>query len=541
MNAVSSFQLCCRRCRLSSLRLVLLATAAALGAYAASSIAGEPTYYQTKTPYQPRQSAASYEPAPAGFVPVYTQLLARHGTRGLGRPSSDLAVDAMWQRARADGALSELGVRLGPDLQRLMRANALLGYGVVGIARPGYGNETLIGIDEHRRLAERLSVRLPGFFGAVASGADGAGGQSRQIVVQTSGVDRAVDSAAFFVAALSSLWPGLEAQLLRPPAPQAGTPASPARMAGSDRFLLYFHKLVPATDAVSDPADPLYRIYQDSRAYQAYVKSNAEYLAKRAAIIADPQLTAAARTVLERLFARSFVDRIESGALSFANAGTISFASDDGRFVSTLTGDGKTRIGSAVDAALLLYDLYAIAPALAGEAGVDFSPYLPAEQASIFAYVNDALDFYAKGPGISELGDITYRMAAGLRDDFFNEVDAIARGDLGHAAKLRFAHAEVLIPFVSLLDIDGMRQPEPRSAMYRYAGNRWRGDYVSPMAGNVQWDVYGNGQGELLVRLLLNEKEADFKRECDAARLAAGSHYYVYDKLKSCYGHPAAR
>ena len=508
-----------------------LALLASLGASVVAAADGELAYYQTKTPYQPRQEIASYEAVPAGFTPIYTQLLARHGSRGLGKPGSDLAVDAMWQRARAEGALSELGARLGADLQRLMRANALLGYGVAGILSPGYGNETLIGIDEHRQLAGRLSARLAGFWPGVA---DDNGVPARQIVVVTSGVDRAIDSADYFLAELTALWPGLASRVIRPPAPRPQAQAA-IQAAGTDRFRLYFHKLAPVTDAVTDPADPLYPSYRDSRAYQSYVKSDPEYLAKRAAIVADQGLRSASRALLERLFAPAFVDRIERGELAFSDSATMSFTSDDGRFATTVSGDGKTRIGSAVDAALLLYDLYAIAPALAREAGVDFAPYLPAEQARVFAYVNDALDFYAKGPGIREQGDITYRMARALRDDFFAEVDAIARGDMSHAAKLRFSHAEVLIPLVSLLDIDGMRQAEPQSAIYSYASNRWRGEDVSPMAGNVQWDVYADGDGQLLVRMLLNEKEANFKRECDAARYAAGSHYYVYTRLRRCY------
>jgi hypothetical protein len=39
--------------------------------------------YTTKTPYPPRQTQASYEPPPSGFSPVYTELVARHGSRGL--------------------------------------------------------------------------------------------------------------------------------------------------------------------------------------------------------------------------------------------------------------------------------------------------------------------------------------------------------------------------------------------------------------------------------------------------------------------------
>lgn len=240
--------------------------------------------------------------------------------------------------------------------------------------------------------------------------------------------------------------------------------------------------------------------------------------------------------MLERLFTKSFVDRIDSGKLNFANTGTMSFSSDDGKFTNRLTGDGKATIASLADAASYLYDLYSAAPALKHEASVDFTPYFPAPQAEYFAYVKDAFDFYNKGPGIVEKGDVTYRMAKIIEDDFFAEVDAIARGNLAHAAKLRFTHAEIMIPFASKMQLKGVFQQLPFASQYAYSNNVWRGEYVSPMAANLQWDVFRDARGKLLVRMLYNEKETDFKAACDSAKIAPTSHYYDYGKLKGCYG-----
>ena len=57
------------------------------------------------------------------------------------------------------------------------------------------------------------------------------------------------------------------------------------------------------------------------------------------------------------------------------------------------------------------------------------------------------------------------------------------------------------------------------------------------MAANVQWDVYRDSSGTLLVKMLYDEKETDFEPACEAARYAPGSHYYAYDSLAACYGH----
>jgi hypothetical protein len=487
-------------------------------------------YYQTKTPYAPQQDAATYEAPPTGFSTVHTQLMARHGSRGLSSMKYDLAVYNMWQKAAADGALTDLGARLGPDVLRIMKANFLLGYGVQGISKVGYGNETQVGIDEHTQLARRLAARHAALFKVAAA-------QGRRVDVVTSGVDRAVDSGYFFVESLKKAQPDLAAYVSYPPAPAPYPEGAPvAQPAGTNRFLLYFHKLVPATDLVTTSTDPLFVTYQDSQAFQNWVKDT-DLAAKQAAVLAEPAARTAGRIVLERLFSKTFVDKIEAGTYKFANTGTQTYATDDGVYSSTLTGDGKTTIGSAAEAASTLYELYVIAPAMKAEAGVDFSPYMPIEQAKYLAYTQDAADFYKMGPSITEKGSVTWKMAQILEDDFFRQVDAIEKGDDTQVAKLRFAHAEIVIPFASKLGLKNIAVQVPLAQAYSYEGNPWRGDAVSPMAANVQWDVARNAEGKVLVKMLYNEKETDFKAACDGARFATGSHYYDYTRLKTCYGH----
>ena len=62
------------------------------------------------------------------------------------------------------------------------------------------------------------------------------------------------------------------------------------------------------------------------------------------------------------------------------------------------------------------------------------------------------------------------------------------------------------------------------------------GEMVASMATNQQWDVFSNGAGTLLVRLLYDEKEIDFKPSCAGARYLPGTHFYEYQALKACYG-----
>src|SRR5450830_224926 len=274
-------------------------------------------FYQTKTPYAPQQASASYEMVPAGYKPVYTEMLARHGSRGLSSFKTDLALYNLWQLAAQQDALSPLGQQLGADIEAMMKANALLGYGVDGISKPGYGNETMQGVDEHTGLAQRMMARLPALF-------RDAQAQQRRIVVLSSGKDRAVDSAAYFSRALTVQQPGL----------------APLIDAGTDRTTLYFHKLAVKQDG---------QVPEATLAYQQWDKSD-ELEARKAAIHAEPRLHSAALSTLSALFKPAFIAALDQGHISAANAGTRSYTSADGKFTNHLTGDGDTKIASTTDA-----------------------------------------------------------------------------------------------------------------------------------------------------------------------------------------------
>src|SRR5262249_4688327 len=158
------------------------------------------------------------------------------------------------------------------------------------------------------------------------------------------------------------------------------------------------------------------------------------------------------------------------------------------------------------EAATALYAMYAIAPSMEHELQVNMSRYFSVAQLSMFAYLADAEDFYEKGPGIKEASPITYKMSQALLDDFFAEGDGIAAGNLAHAAKLRFTHAEIIIPFAARLGLPDATASMPADRTYSYFNNPWRGESVAPLAANIDWDFYANDR-TLLVRMLYNEKE----------------------------------
>jgi hypothetical protein len=423
--------------------------------------------YASNTPYEPQQALHTYEPPPEGYEVVFTQLLARHGSRALTSATNIHFVKQLIARASAAGALTELGRQLEPEVVRFEEANV----------RVGYGNLSRRGVAEHEHLAERLLARLPDLFASgIRSG--------RRIRVLTSGKDRAVDSGNNFVAALAGTLPALE-------------PLIDPTVVNTD--LLYFHKAPQNAD------------------YQDWLAHDPTLAAKLDQIFYSETSHRQARRVLERLFDPGFVDTLGAGGNLFLDP-------DTGAPVSF----------NAVDAAVALYTLYQVAPGLSEEGTWHFERFVPQPAARWFAYLKDAEDFYDKGPSFAP-ATITFKMAQVLQDDFFAAVEAIRDGQSTRLAELRFAHAEIVIPLAALMRLPFSDRQVPVEDTYRYRDNTWRGALVTPYAANIQWDVYASPEGDLLVRMLYNEREARFKDGCRSIR--DDSVYYRFDELKRCYGY----
>ena len=492
-------------------------------------------YVETKQPYAPQQNTATYEPVPPGFAPVFTQLVTRHGSRGLSSPKNDLITYNMWADAKAKGQLTALGQQIGDDMLRVIQANTILGCGVPGISTPGYGNLTLIGIAELTQLAQRMAPR-------VAPLLQNAVEENRQVIVSTSGVDRAIDSSYFFTQSLANTVPGLGPLIVKSD-PLTKYPVNDpmTQPAGVNRFDLYFHKLNAKTDLPA-PDDPYYPTYQWSLAYQNFLANDPTMLAKVNGILYNDGTDALARNILEASFTPAFVDAIANGKTSYSNTGTFTFGSYDGKCVNTITGDGKTKVSNLFDAANNVYAVYQIVPGMNYELPqLDLGKYFPVDgQLYTLEYLANAVDFYQAGPSITEEAPITWAMSQSLLDDFFSEGDAIANGDYSHAAKLRFSHAEIIMPFAAKLGLANASKTLPEDQTYTYDNDPWRGARVAPYTSNIQWDMFSNGT-TLLVKMYYNERETDFPPACDSARYRGGktahTRYYTYSGLKACYGY----
>ncbi|MFG3204891.1 histidine-type phosphatase [Streptomyces sp. NPDC048192] len=216
--------------------------------------------YGTKAPYEPGQNPRGYQRPPAGYVPVFTENVSRHGSRAATDGGDAGLILPLWDKAREEGRLTAGGEKFGPVVRALTAA----------MEKTGYGDLSGRGRQEMRDTATRTEQRLPTLFRDIAD-------RGEKIDVVSSGQGRAVDSAGEYTAALAAAAPALK--------PLIG----PTR---TDRDLLYFHKAAGGA------------------AYRDYLANDQRLKDTLAAVTDQPRTHEAARSVLRRLFTAPFVDGI---------------------------------------------------------------------------------------------------------------------------------------------------------------------------------------------------------------------------------------
>ena len=74
--------------------------------------------------------------------------------------------------------------------------------------------------------------------------------------------------------------------------------------------------------------------------------------------------------------------------------------------------------------------------------------------------------------------------------------------------------------------------PNTEGTLFDYATNPWRGAEVAPMSATIQWDVFRDDSGDVLVRMLYDEKETAFAFDCTP--VGEGSFSYTDTELTRC-------
>ncbi|XP_076913895.1 uncharacterized protein LOC143572701 [Bidens hawaiensis] len=142
------------------------------------------------------------------------------------------------------------------------------------------------------------------------------------------------------------------------------------------------------------------------------------------------------------------------------------------------------------------------------------------DEIKLLEWTDDLEMFIVKGYGNS----LNYRMGVPLLNDVIMSMEtAIKAKEEGYApgsyekARLRFAHAETLVPFSCLIglflegsEFDKIQREEPLESPQKPPQKRtWRGSTVAPFAGNnvlVLYSCSGNDTNKYFVQVLHNEK-----------------------------------
>ncbi len=130
-----------------------------------------------------------------------------------------------------------------------------------------------------------------------------------------------------------------------------------------------------------------------------------------------------------------------------------------------------------------------------------FSHFTDSELVSLWIPRNNHLYFSF---GISaEEGDYVASIAKPLINDIVAKADAAVKPESGRAADLRFGHDVGLLPLIGALNIKGMEERWNSLEAHRH----WNAFEMMPMASNLQMIFFRNKKGDVLVKLVYNDKE----------------------------------
>ena len=134
-------------------------------------------------------------------------------------------------------------------------------------------------------------------------------------------------------------------------------------------------------------------------------------------------------------------------------------------------------------------------------AGLDIYRYFTAEEIDALGRTL-ACEHYADMANSVEFGDVPLDGSRKLARDFLERADE-AIADDGIAADLRFGHDSGLWPLAGLIGLEGPGDRVPFADSSRDCP-AWK---WMPMASNLQMVFYRNAAGEVLVKVLYNERE----------------------------------
>lgn len=131
--------------------------------------------------------------------------------------------------------------------------------------------------------------------------------------------------------------------------------------------------------------------------------------------------------------------------------------------------------------------------------------------------------FYVAYSNSKELPHYASDVAAPLLREMLSQMDAALEEGSGVAADLCFGHDVTLMPLISHIGVKGMEE----LLSFEEVNGRWNSSDFICMGSNIQFVFYRNRQGEVLVKILYNEKETSLP-----ALKAFDGPYYRWEDLR---------
>ena len=185
---------------------------------------------------------------------------------------------------------------------------------------------------------------------------------------------------------------------------------------------------------------------------------------------------------------------------------------------------GKAAGKAATSFAQDLYSLAKIMPA----SGLGITLYDVFSEDELYALwqAGNMDQYMRKGPSPVS-GGLALAIAKPLLQDFVRKACiAVETGAADISADLRFGHGEGLMPLAGLMCLEEASgvcsQPDSIAVT-------WQDYRVTTMASNIQWIFYRNRSGNVLVKILLNEREQRIPVPTDTWP------YYRWDDVRAFY------
>jgi multiple inositol-polyphosphate phosphatase/2,3-bisphosphoglycerate 3-phosphatase len=168
----------------------------------------------------------------------------------------------------------------------------------------------------------------------------------------------------------------------------------------------------------------------------------------------------------------------------------------------------------------------------AQEISDQFCSFFDKDDVGIMNYIDDLSSYWVKGYGYP----INYEISCVLMQNFVDAITQVTSNPVDtHSlrATLRFAHAETVMPFLSLLGLFNDSVPLRATNTQEQIDNRlWRQSIISTFAANVALVTYNcskpGGSADFRVKLFHSEKEYQIP-QCD------NKLYCPFEKFKEIY------